>query len=75
MQNKLITVIFIQLMAVIIVQPAAASEHHHARAKGGPAISERLRSSNAYAAPAEISAPSDMPDYAEGAMTSGIAGH
>jgi hypothetical protein len=70
-QNKLLTVIFIQLVAALTAQ-AAASEHHHRRV---PAISEQLRSSNAYAAPADMSVPPDMPDYAEGAMTSGIAGH
>jgi hypothetical protein len=72
MQNKLLTVI---LAAALTAQAAAASEHHHRRAKGGPAISEQLRNSNAYAAPANMSVPSDATDYAEGAMTSGIAGH
>jgi hypothetical protein len=75
MRNKLLTVILVQLVAALTAQAAAASEHHHTRAKGGPVISERLRSSNAYAAPTDMSAPSGMPDYAEGAMSSGIAGH
>ena len=72
MQKKLLSAI---VVAVLAVQAAAASEHHGRRAKSGPVVSEQLRNSNAYAAPADISVPSDAPDYAEGAMTSGIAGH
>ena len=72
MRKKLLTAIFIHLVAALTAQAAAASEHHHARAKGRPPISEQLRSSNAYAAPTDMSV---LPDYSEGAMTSGIAGH
>lgn len=75
MQNKLLTILFIPLVAALTLQAAAASEHHHTRAKNRAVISERLRNSNAYAAPADMAVQSYTADYSEGAMTSGIAGH
>jgi hypothetical protein len=75
MQKKLLTVLFIPLVAAITAQAAAASEHHHTRAKNRALISEQLRNSNAYAVPAGMAAQTDLPDYANGAMASGIAGH
>jgi len=76
MQKKLLTVfVIIQLMAALTAQAAAASEHRHPRAKGRLVISEQLRSSNAYAVPVGMATQTDLPDYADGAMASGIAGH
>jgi len=75
MQKKLLTVLFIPLVAAITAQAAAASEHHHTRAKNRTLISEQLRNSNAYAVPAGMAAQTDLPDYANGAMASGLAGH
>jgi hypothetical protein len=69
------TVIIISLMAALTAQAAAASEHQYTRSKNRTAISEQLRNSSAYAAPANGIVQSEMSDYAEGAMTSGIAGH
>jgi hypothetical protein len=74
MQKKLLTVIFIPLLAALATQAAGASERHRMRAKYHAAISEQVRNSNAYAAPADMDAPSDLSDYTEGAMTSGLAG-
>jgi hypothetical protein len=75
MQKKFVTALFIPLVGALTMQTAAASEHHHARAKNRAAISEQLRNSNAYAAPADMAVQSDLSNYSEGAMTSGIAGH
>jgi hypothetical protein len=75
MQKKFLTVLFIPLVAALTAQAAAASEHHRLRARNHAVISEQLRNSNAYAAPADTAVQSDLPDLAEGAMTSGIAGH
>jgi hypothetical protein len=71
MQKKFLTVLFIPLVAALMAQATAASEHHRTRAKDRAVTCEQLRNSNAYAAPVQ----SNLPDYAEGAMTSGIAGH
>jgi len=75
MQRKFLTILFIPLVAAITAQAAGASEHHHTRAKNRAVISEQLRNSNAYAVPAGMATPTDMPDYANGAMASGTAGH
>lgn len=74
LQKTFITV-FIPLVAALAAQTAAASEHHHTRANDRAALSEQVRNSNAYAAPDDFAAPSNRPDYDEGAMTSGLAGH
>jgi hypothetical protein len=75
-QKTILTILFIPLVAALTAQSAAASEHHHARATNRQAISEALRNSNAFSAsPADIALQSHLSDYAEGAMTSGIAGH
>jgi hypothetical protein len=75
MQKKFLTVLFIPLVAALTAQAAAASEHHHTRANDRAALSERVRNSNAYAAPGDFAVQSSQPDYDEGAMTSGLAGH
>jgi hypothetical protein len=75
MQRKFLTILFIPLVAAITVQAAAASEHHHMRAKNRAVISEQVRNSNAYAVPADMPTQTDLQDYANGAMASGIAGH
>jgi hypothetical protein len=72
MQLKTIIMLAVAVFVAIAAQAAAASEHHHARAKGRAVASEQFRNSNAYAPPA---VQSYGPDYSEGAMTSGIAGH
>jgi hypothetical protein len=76
MRRKIITMLVVPLVATSTAQATAASPHHHTRTKPHVAASERLRNSNAYfAAPGNFAVQSDLPDYAEGAMTSGIAGH
>jgi len=75
MRKKLITMLAVPLIAALTAQAAAATEHRHARMKGRVAISKQFRDSNAYAAPAELAVPFNWPDYSEGAMTSGLAGH
>jgi hypothetical protein len=75
MRKKILTVLAIPLITALTAQAAAASEHHHTRSKGHAVASEQLRNNNAYAAPGDIAVQSDLPDDAEGAMTSGLAGH
>jgi hypothetical protein len=75
MRKKILMVLAVPIIAALTTQAVAASEHHHTRTKGHAVASEQLRNSNAYAAPHNIAVHSDLPDYAEGAMTSGIAGH
>ena len=75
MQKKFITVLFIPLVAALAAQAAAASEHHHTRVNDRAVLSEDVRNSNAYAAPGDFAVQSSRPDYDEGAMTSGLAGH
>jgi len=74
MRKTILTVLFIPLIAAVTAQATAASERHYTRAKDRTVASEQLRNSNAYAAP-DIAVQSNRPDYDEGAMTSGIAGH
>jgi hypothetical protein len=75
MRKKSITVLVVSLIAALAAQAAAASEHHHTRTKGRAVVSQQWRNSNAYAAPGNIAVQSGLPDEAEGAMTSGMAGH
>jgi hypothetical protein len=75
MPKKIIAMLVVPLIAASIAQAAAASEHHHTRTKARAVAIEQVRNSNAYAAPRDIAAQSDRADDAEGAMTSGIAGH
>jgi hypothetical protein len=75
MRKKSLTMLVAPLIAALFAQAAAASEHHHTRTKSRAAASEQWRNSNAYAAPGKTAVQSDLPDEAEGAMTSGIAGH
>ena len=75
MRKKIQTMLAVPLVAALTAQAAAASEHHHPRAKDRAAAWEQLRNSNAYAAPGDIAVQSNLSDYTEGAMTSGIAGH
>lgn len=75
MRRKILTVLVVPLIAALTAQAAAATEHHHTQTKGRAVASEQFRNSNAYAAPSNIAVQSDWPDYAEGAMTSGLAGH
>lgn len=75
MKLKIIAVLAIPLLTAIAAQTAAASDRHHARMKQRPVVSEQIRNSNAYAAPGDIAVQPSWPDYSEGAMTSGMAGH
>jgi hypothetical protein len=75
MQKKFLTVLFIPLVAALAAQAAAASEHHHTRANDRTVLSEQVRNGNAYASPGDFAVRSSRPDYDEGAMTSGLAGH
>jgi hypothetical protein len=65
----------VAIIAALTAKAAAVSAHHHTRTKDRVVASERLRNSNAYFSPPDnFAVQSDLPDYAEGAMTSGIAG-
>jgi hypothetical protein len=74
MRSKIFAVL-ITLVAALSAQAAAASEHHYTRSKNRVAINEQLRNSNAYAARADVIVKSDLPDYDDGAMASGVSGH
>ena len=74
MQKTFLTVLGATLIAATTVQMAAASEHH-ARKAHATAI-QHFRNSNAYAAPGDTAAQSPyVSNLAEGAQTSGPAGH
>jgi hypothetical protein len=75
MRKTILALLFIPLIAASISQAAAASESHYKRTKDRAVESEQLRNSNAYVAPDDITVQSSRPDFDEGAMTSGIAGH
>jgi hypothetical protein len=76
MRKTFLSLLVVPLMAALTAQAAATSEHHHMRTKGRAVASQQFRnSSNAYAAPDDIAVPSYRSNEAEGAMTSGIAGH
>jgi hypothetical protein len=74
MRKKLLSLLVVPLIAALTAQAAATSEHHHMRTKSAMA-SQQFRNSNAYATPDDIAVPSYRSNEAEGAMTSGIAGH
>jgi hypothetical protein len=73
MRKKILTVLFIPLIAALTAQATAASGH--TRTKDRAVASEQLRNSNAYAAPSEFAVPSYLSSEDNGAMASGIAGH
>jgi len=74
-RKKILTVLVVPLIAALTAQ-AAAAEHRHMRTKDRAVAIERFRNSNAYAAPrGYFAVRSYLPDYDEGAMTSGLAGH
>jgi hypothetical protein len=75
MRLKIITVLIVPLFAALAAQVAAASQPSQTQTKKRAAACERLRNSNAYAAPSAIAIQSDWSNYANGAMASGIAGH
>ena len=74
-RKKILTVLVVPLIGALTAQ-AAAAEHRHMRTKDRAVAIERFRNSNAYAAPrGYFAVRSYLPDYDEGAMTSGLAGH
>lgn len=73
MRKIILTSLVTALVAVSTAQAATATERHHARTSNRPVISEQVRNSNAYAAPAYVQP--DASSMADGAMASGIAGH
>ena len=75
MTMRKLTIIVVPLIAALTAQATTASERHHARTKDRAAAWKTLRNSNAYAAPGDIAVPSYLSNEAEGAMTSGLAGH
>jgi hypothetical protein len=75
MRKKSLTLVVVPLLAALTTQAAAASERHHVRTKGRPVAAAQIRNSNAYAVPDNIAVSSYWANQAEGAMTSGIAGH
>ena len=75
MRKKILSLLVVPLLAALTAQAAVASEHHRPQTKGRTVAIEQFRNSSAFAAPGDIAAQSDLSAYAEGAMTSGIAGH
>lgn len=75
MPKKILSVLVVPLLAALTAQTAAASTYQHARSKDRAVMSEHVRNSNAFAAPDSAAVPSYGSNEAEGAMTSGIAGH
>jgi hypothetical protein len=74
MQTTFFRVLGATLIAATTVQMAGAAEHH-ARKAHATAI-QQFRDSNAYAAPRDTaSQPSYLSNLAEGAQSSGPAGH
>lgn len=67
-----VTVLALPMLAAISAQAVVASEHRHIRTNERSAVFAEWRNSNAYAAPV---VQSYRPNYDEGAMTSGPAGH
>jgi hypothetical protein len=75
MRKTILTVLVVPLIAALTAQATAAAQHHHTRTKVRAVASEQFRNGNACAAPGNIAVQPDWADYAEGAMTSGLAGH
>ena len=75
MRDIIMRALLVLLIASITAEAATASERHRVRAKGRNFATEQWRNSNAYFARAVSWAPSYESNMAEGAMTSGIAGH
>jgi hypothetical protein len=73
--KKTLLSLVVVLLVGLTVQAAVASEHHRTRAKGRTVAIEKLRNSNAFAAPRSTAAQPDLSADDEGAMTSGLAGH
>jgi hypothetical protein len=74
MRKKILTMLVVPLIAALTAQAAAATERHHTRTKERAVVSERIRNSNAYAAPGDIAVQPGWSGY-DGAMGSGTAGH
>jgi hypothetical protein len=75
MQRTILTLLTAALISALTAQAATAAERHHMRTKVRAVASEQFRNSNAYVPPDNIALQSDLQDYANGAMASGIAGH
>ncbi len=72
MRLTIVTVLAVSMTSAIAAEAPAASRHHHTGVQKRAVPCDKLRDSNAYAEPA---VQPYSPDYSEGAMTSGIAGH
>jgi len=75
MRNTIVAVLGASLIAISTAQAATVSGRHHTQTKDHAVASEQFRNSNGYVAPDKIAVPSYWSEEAEGAMTSGIAGH
>ncbi|WP_139861731.1 hypothetical protein [Bradyrhizobium ivorense] len=75
MRNEILLALLVPAIAFLAAEATAAPRDHHNRAKDRILAGEQWRNRNASAAPAIISVPSYGSNLAEGAMTSGIAGH
>jgi hypothetical protein len=75
MRNKILTALVVPLIAALTAQAATAAEHHRTRTTDRAAAIEQLRHSNANAALGDTAVRPDFSAEAEGAMTSGLAGH
>jgi hypothetical protein len=74
MRKKILIMFVVPLIAALTAQAAAATERHHTRTKERAVVSERIRNSNAYAAPSNFAVQPGWSGY-DGAMGSGTAGH
>jgi hypothetical protein len=72
MRLTIVTVLAVSMTSAIAAEASAATRQHHTGVQKRAVSCDKFRDSNAYAAPA---VRSYSPDYSEGAMTSGIAGH
>jgi hypothetical protein len=70
MRKTILTILGASLIVVSTVQFAAAAEHHRSHRT---AVSDQLRNSNAYVAPAHVAPQPDLSHYSGG--ISAPAGH
>jgi hypothetical protein len=75
MRNGILTVLVVPLIAALTAQTVAASEYYHTRTKGHVVAIKQFRNSNAWAVPSYDAKQQYWSNLAEGAQTSGIAGH
>lgn len=75
MRNGILALL-VALVTALTAQTVAASEYHHPRIKGQVVAIKQFQKSNAWAAPSYNAMQQQYwSNLAEGAQTSGLAGH